>query len=55
MKKTIVMKLAPEKETPGCYRYMREGGDQGVDTLYLRKREVDGPAPAQLTVTITGE
>lgn len=54
VKKTIVMKLAPDKETKGCYRYMREAGDTGVDTVYLRKDSVEGKPPAQLTVTYVG-
>lgn len=55
MKKTIVMKLAPDKETKGCYRYMREAGDEGVDTIYLRKAAVDGKPPQQATLVFTGD
>lgn len=55
MKKTIVMRIAPEKETKGCHRYVAEAGDRGCETLYLRKSEIEGSPPAQITVTITGD
>lgn len=54
-KKTIVFEINPTKETPGCYRYMRTGGDEGVETLYLRKESLEGAAPTQITMTLTGE
>lgn len=55
MKKTIVMRLEPAKETPGCYRYMRDAGDRGVETIYLRKADVEGPPPAEITMTLKGD
>jgi len=46
--------LHPEKETPGCHRYHQEGGDAGVQTIYLRKDALNGqPAPRRLSMTLT--
>jgi len=46
--------IQPDKETPGCYRYARVGGDQGVVTLYVRKDALGGqPAPKRLQMVLT--
>lgn len=55
MKKTIVFEIAPEKETKGCFRYMRTAGDEGVRTIYLNKCDLDGRKPPQrVTMTLEG-
>lgn len=54
MKKIIVMQLEPAKETKGCYRFMQVAGDRGVETLYVRKADVDGKPPKQITLTVEG-
>lgn len=54
MKKTIILRLEPAKETRFSHRYTREVGDLAVGTLYLRKRDLDGKPPTRLTLTVEG-
>ncbi len=52
MKKTFMMERLDAKETPGCHRYTRKTGDEGCETIYLRKEHLDGPAPRFIEVSI---
>lgn len=52
MNKTIIMKRLDDKETKGCYRYGRVSGDEGIETIYVKKQFVSGEAPRQIRITI---
>lgn len=50
----IIATFTLERTTPGTVRYKHEGGDVGIETIYIRKDALKGdPTPERIQIMIT--
>lgn len=47
--------LPPEVQPKHSWRYMRDGGGHGVETIYIKKAQMPTPPPKKIVVHVKSE